>query len=169
MPTRRQLLALLAAAPALTLVACGSDRDTAATSCSPILLTDEHECALCGMTVVRYPGPKGQACLRDGRVLPFCSVQDLLAWSWQPESVPAIRTLFVHDLSRTGWDEPADDAWVEAQSAVYVMGHDRQGTMGHSPAPFSDPADAEAFAAHHGGRVMRFEELNWDNLRGKLG
>ncbi len=169
MPTRRQVLALLAALPTLTLVACGSDRESAATGCSPILLTDEHECALCGMTIVRFPGPKGQACLRDGRLLTFCSVQDMLAWSWQPESVPAIDTLFVHDLSRTGWDEPSDDAYMEAPDAVYVLGHDRRGAMGHSPASFSRRADAEAFAERHGGQVMELDQINWDNLRGNLG
>ncbi|OOG23702.1 NosL family protein [Thioalkalivibrio denitrificans] len=169
MPTRRQVLTLLAALPTLSLVACGGDRETAATACSPILLTDEHECALCGMTVVRFPGPKGQACLRDGRVLPFCSVQDLLAWSWQPESVPAIEKLYVHDLSHTGWDEPSDEAYMDAQAAVYVIGHDQQGAMGHSPAPFSQRADAEAFAERHGGRVMDLDQINWDNLRGNLG
>jgi copper chaperone NosL len=166
MPTRRQMLALLASLPALKLVGCGSDDTTVAEGCSPIRLTDEHECALCGMTVIRHPGPKGQACLRDGRVLPFCSVHDMLSWAWQPESAPNINALYVHDLSRTGWEEPSDDNYMEAEQAVYVVGHDQRGAMGHTPAPFSERADAEAFAAEHGGSLLAFDELDWDTFRG---
>lgn len=165
MTTRRRVLAMLAGAPALTLIACGGEQETATTGCSPIHLTDEHECALCGMTIVRYPGPKGQACLRDGTLLTFCSVHDLLAWAWQPESAPAIDSLHVHDLSSTGWDSPSDDAYIDARTAVYVVGHDRRGAMGHSPAPFSNESDARTFAEGHGGRLLTFSDLDFDSLR----
>ncbi len=169
MPTRRQMLTLLLALPALKLAGCDSREDAAADGCSPIVLNDEHECALCGMTVVRHPGPKGQACLRDGNILAFCSVQDLLSWAWQPESAPHIRMLYVHDLSRTGWDEPVDDVWMDASQAVYVVGHDLKGAMGHPPAPFSAEADAEDFASRHGGRLLAFDELDWETFRGNGG
>jgi copper chaperone NosL len=169
MPTRRRVLALLAGIPALTLTACGREQESAATGCSPIRLTDEHECALCGMTIVRFPGPKGQACLRDGNLLAFCSVHDLLAWAWQPESAPAIDSLHVHDLSRTGWDNPSDDAYMNARDAVYVVGHDQRGAMGHSPAPFSDTNDARDFAERHGGQLTAFADMDFDSLRGSGG
>jgi copper chaperone NosL len=165
MPTRRQFNTLLAGLPVLGLMACGGDRETAAAECSPILLTDAHECVLCGMTVVRFPGPKGQACLREGSILTFCSVHDLLAWGWQPESGPALGSLHVHDLSRTVWDQPSDDAYMDARAAVYVVGHDQRGAMGHSPAPFSRQVDAGDFAARHGGDLSTFEQLGWDSLR----
>ncbi|MCC5857917.1 MAG: nitrous oxide reductase accessory protein NosL [Ectothiorhodospiraceae bacterium] len=166
MPTRRNVLFLLAGLPALSLFGCGGDGGSAADACSPIRLTDDHDCALCGMTVIRHPGPKAQACLRDGRVLPFCSVHDMLSWAWQPESGPSIRVLYVHDLSLTGWNQPSDDAYVPAEEAVYVVGHDQRGAMGHSPAPFSDRGDAEAFAEAHGGDLLAYDELNWDTFRG---
>ena len=169
MPSRRQLLLFTAALPVVSLLGCGSEDETAAADCSPIELEDGHDCHLCGMTVVNHPGPKGQACLRDGRTLTFCSTRDLLSWAWQPESGPAIATLFVHDLSRTGWDEPSDDAWTDAEQAVYVVGHNRRGAMGHSPASFSEQADADAFVTDHGGRVLAFEELDWDTLREEAG
>ncbi len=166
MPTRRQLLALLASLPAVGLVGCGSDDAAVAENCSPIRLTDDHDCGLCGMTVIRHRGPKAQACLRDGRVLPFCSVHDMLSWAWQPESAPSINALYVHDLSNTGWDNPSDDHYMEAQQAVYVVGHDQRGAMGHTPAPFSQRDDAEAFASAHGGKLLAYDELDWDTFRG---
>ena len=164
MPTRRKVLMLLAGLPAATLVACG-EREQAAAACEPIRLTEDHDCALCGMTIVEYPGPKGQACLRDGRILTFCSTHDLLAWAWQPESGPSIQSLHVHDLSRTGWEEPSDETYMDAGEAVYVVGHDVRGAMGHSPAPFSAQTDARAFAEQHGGHLVAFADLDFESLR----
>lgn len=166
MAKRRDVLLLLAGLPVLSLVGCGGDGGAAADACSPAVLTDDHDCALCGMTVIRHPGPKAQACLRDERVLPFCSVHDMLSWAWQPESGPRIRELYVHDLSRTDWHQPADDAYMLAKDAVYVVGHDQRGAMGHSPAPFSSRTDAEVFAETYGGRLLAFDELNWETFRG---
>ena len=165
MPTRRHMLLFVAAVPAVGLLGCGSEDEITAADCAPAELNDGHECHLCGMTIVNHPGPKGQACLRDGRTLRFCSTRDLLSWAWQPESGPAIAALFVHDLSRTGWDEPSDDAWTGAKETVYVVGHDRRGAMGHTPASFSRRGDADAFTGEHGGRVLAFDELDWDTLR----
>lgn len=166
MTSRRKLLAMMAGLPVLALVGCSGEGEAVAQNCQPLLLTDEHDCALCGMTIIRFPGPKAQACLRDGRILPFCSVHDMLAWSWQPESRVAIQSLWVHDLSRTGWDEPDHDAWMPAEDAVYVVGHDQRGAMGHSPAPFSAQADARTFIEHHGGQLMALGDMNFDNFRG---
>ena len=168
MPKRRHVLLLFSALPAVSLLGCGSDEETAAADCAPEAIDDDRECELCGMTVVRHEGPKGQACLRDGRTLVFCSVHDMLSWAWQPESAPAIAALFVHDLSRTGWEEPGD-AWTKAEDAVYVVGHDRRAAMGHSPGPFSAHDDAEAFAREHGGRMVSFSEMDWDMLRDAAG
>ncbi|MCK8515835.1 nitrous oxide reductase accessory protein NosL [Methylonatrum kenyense] len=163
---RRQLLHLMAALPILGLAACRGGQETSSDDCSPLLLTEDHDCALCGMSVTHHTGPKGQACLRDGRVLPFCSVTDMLSWAWQPESANAVRGLRVHDLSRTDWDQPSEDAWMDAVEAVYVVGHGRRGAMGHSPAPFSSRADAERFASRHGGRLLAFDELDWEIHKG---
>ena len=166
MINRRQMLLLLDTVPVLKMVGCSGDGGNQAASCTPLILTDEHDCALCGMTIVNYPGPKAQACLRDGRILPFCSVHDMLSWAWQPESAPAISLLMVHDLSRTSWHEPADDAWMPAEDAIYVIGHDQPGAMGHSPAPFSSRPDAKAFSERHGGRLFAYADLNFENFRG---
>ncbi len=164
MATRRQIISALVSLPAVMLAGCGNGSGGSATACSPIRITDGHDCALCGMTITHHPGPKAQACMRDGRVLPFCSVEDMLSWSWQPESQPNIRALYVHDLSLTDWDGPADDAYIEADRALYVVGHERRGSMGRPPAPFSDRADAEAFIAEHGGKLMAYRDLGWESV-----
>ncbi len=163
MITRRKMLGMLAGIPALLVLGCEGNGERA--SCKAVQLHDEHDCALCGMTVVAHPGPKGQVCLRDGEILPFCSTGDLLSWAWQPESAPSIEQMYVHDLSLTGWDSPGDDAWMDAEEAWYVVGHERRGAMGKPPAPFSVREDAEAFAGEHGGRVYTYRDLDWDIIR----
>ncbi|QOC21920.1 nitrous oxide reductase accessory protein NosL [Wenzhouxiangella sp. AB-CW3] len=165
MTTRRQILQMLALLPAAGLIGCGQQAEVGHDHCRVLTLTDEHECTLCGMTIVRFPGPKGQACLRDGEMLPFCSTGDLISWAWQPESAPAIAALFMHDLSLTGWDDPSDEHWVRATEAWFVLGHDQRGAMGHAPAPFSVKQNAETFAGQHGGRIYTWDELDWDIMR----
>lgn len=164
MTTRREIIAFIGTLPILSLAGCGQGSDTAS-DCKPIVLADDRECALCGMTISNFPGPKGQACLDDDKTLGFCSTNDLFSWAWQPDSKPRIRALFVHDLSRTGWKEPSDEEWMDAGDALYVVGHDREGAMGRSPAPFSKRGDAEAFASEHGGKVLAFDELDRDSLK----
>ena len=164
MTTRRDVITFIGALPILSLAGCGQGENSAA-NCSPIVLADDRECALCGMTISNFPGPKGQACLDSDETLGFCSTNDLLSWSWQPESRPRIRALYVHDLSRTGWQKPSDESWMEASKGWYVTGHDQKGAMGHSPAPFSAKADAQTFASDHGGQLLTFEDLDWDALQ----
>ncbi|XOZ33032.1 nitrous oxide reductase accessory protein NosL [Halomonadaceae bacterium KBTZ08] len=165
MTTRRHVIACIGALPILSLVGCGQGETGA--SCQPVALSDTRECALCGMRISNFPGPKGQACVDDGQTLGFCSTNDLLSWAWQPDSKPRIQRLYVQDLSQTRWQSPSNDAWVDAREAVYVAGHDQEGAMGHSPAPFSDSKDAERFAAEHGGQLRRFKELDWDSLKAR--
>ncbi|MEQ6885472.1 nitrous oxide reductase accessory protein NosL [Salicola sp. Rm-C-2C1-2] len=163
MTTRRDIIAFLGALPILSLAGCGQG-DTGA-NCQSIALSDGHQCTLCGMTISSFPGPKGQACVDEGETLSFCSTNDLFSWAWQPDSKPRIGKLYVHDLSRTRWQSPSGEAWIEARNAVYVVGHKKEGAMGHSPAPFSNNKDAEQFAETHGGRILGFRELDWDALK----
>lgn len=168
MLTRRQTLQMMALLPAAGLIGCGRHDQIGHDHCQLLTLSDEHECSMCGMMIVRFPGPKGQACLRDGEILPFCSTGCMISWSWQPESRPHIAALYAHDLSLTGWDEPSDEHWVRTTEAWFVAGHDQRGAMGHAPAPFSIEVDAERFAANHGGRVFAWNELDWDIIRGNI-
>jgi len=71
MTTRREIIAFIGALPILSLAGCGQG-DTAA-NCQPIVLGDARACALCGMTINNFPGPKGQACLGGDETLGFCS------------------------------------------------------------------------------------------------
>ncbi len=163
MVKRRTLLVGLGAAPAVYLAGCGSDGPDAS-ACATQPLTDEHSCLVCGMTIVNFPGPKGQVCRRDQTMGMFCSTSDMFAWTLQPESKPATLRLYVHDMGVTDWENPSDDAYIDAHEAYYVIDHPKAGAMGPTLAAFGQRADAEAFAAEHDGRILRFDEVDFDVL-----
>lgn len=43
-----------------------------------------------------------------------------------------------------------------------MFGSKRLGSMGPTAASFSSEADAQAFAAQHGGKVLKFDEVKPD-------
>ncbi|MFP4560658.1 MAG: nitrous oxide reductase accessory protein NosL [Thiohalorhabdus sp.] len=125
-------------------------------------------CAVCGMTVVDYPGPKAQIFLQD-REGPehFCSTRDFFAYLLEEDGPRdhQIAGMYVHDMARVDWERPhaeKEAAWIPAREAHYVVGSDRRGAMGPTLAPFADRSQAEAFAAEHGGEIRRFGEIERD-------
>jgi len=159
MLTRRQFIIVVGGVSLLGLTGCGGEEE-ASVACAPEPIADGDECAVCGMFIAGFPGPKAQACLRDGRLLKFCSTSDLFVWLLQPDSLPQLRQAYVHDMGQTAWEAPADDAYIAADAAVYVTEQPLMGAMGPTIAAFGDAADAEAFMAEHGGRQLAFEEVD---------
>lgn len=150
---------------ALALAGCQPDSETS-TAASPQPIAKGEECHLCGMTIVGFPGPKGQVFVRDrGRPLNFCSTTDMLAWLLQPEAGAIMEKAWVHDMGATDWNHPADDAWTDASTAWYVAGHPLPGAMGATLASFRARGQAEAFAAkYEGAEVMPYGEITVDLL-----
>ena len=148
----------------LALAACGGE-DRAAAPAEPQPPDRSASCAVCGMTVVDYPGPKAQLFLKgeDGPKH-FCSTRDFFAYLLEEDSPRAhrIRAMFVHDMGRTEWDHPHDGSghWIPAREAFYVVGSHRRGAMGPTLAAFAERADAEAFAAEHGGEIQPFDAID---------
>jgi len=159
MLTRRKFIIVLGGVTLAGLAGCGGEEEVAA-ACEPRPFRDDDECAVCGMFIAHYPGPKAQACLRDGRLLTFCSTSDMFVWLLQPDSVPQLLKAFVHDMGVTDWDEPSDDAFIDAEVAVYVTEHPVMGAMGPTLASFGSEEDARAFMAEHEGRLLAYEEVD---------
>lgn len=154
----------LALAATLLLAACDGEQAGTAPA-EPAEPDRTASCAVCGMTVVDYPGPKAQLFLK-GETEPkhFCSTRDFFAYLQEEDSPRShrIRAMFVHDMGRTDWDRPhaGDSHWIPAREAFYVVGSDRRGAMGPTFASFARQADAEAFAAEHGGTLKRFDDID---------
>ncbi|TDR56883.1 copper chaperone NosL [Halomonas ventosae] len=163
----KKLLLPLLLIVALLLAACGDAEPEALAAAQPIEAGDS--CHVCGMLIGEHPGPKGEAFMEaQGEALKFCSTMDLFAFLRQPENETQVSHAYVHDVAAASWATPDDEAFVLASEAIYVVGHDRRGAMGHTLASFGDEADAKAFREAHGGELVGFDEIDLD-LLGRLG
>jgi copper chaperone NosL len=158
--TKSLLLAVLLSA--LALAACGQS-DTRGTL-EPVAITGATYCALDGMLLADYPGPKAQI-QYAGREEPdfFCDTVEMFHIYLNPEIVQPVRGLYVQDMGSTDWDDPRDH-WIDARSAFYVLGSSRRGAMGPTLASFADEAAAQRFAGEFGGQVLGFEQVTPDQV-----
>ena len=155
------LAALLLAGP----VACKQKQDAALPK--PQEMSADAQAQFCGMSLAEHPGPKGQLFVR-GQDKPFwfASVRDTFAFTMLPEMPKTIAAIYVNDMGRAhDWAAPEPGTWVEARSAVYVIGSRRRAGMDTDEAvPFADPAAARQFAAENGGRVVSYADMPRDYI-----
>lgn len=119
-------------------------------------------CALDGMLLADFPGPKAQMHYA-GQDAPdfFCDTVEMFHLYLNPEQVRAVRALYVQDMGAAAWDEPQGH-WIDAKQAFYVVGSSRHGSMGPTIASFAKAADAEKFASEYGGKVYPFAGITAD-------
>lgn len=143
---------------ALVLAACGPSE----TASGPAEISDSTACALDGMTLVDYPGPKAQIhYVGDQEPLFFCDTIEMFSLYLKPEQIKKIKALYVQDMSKTQWDDPKG-AWMDARKAFYVVGSKKQGSMGPTIGSFAERQDAETFAKENGGSVHPFADITSD-------
>lgn len=157
----RLAAALLPLFAAALLSACGQPADQASAS---LVVEIDHStaCALDGMLLADYPGPKAQIHY-EGRAEPdfFCDTVEMFSLYLKPEQVRGVRALYVQDMGKADWNEPRGH-WIDAKSAWYVHGSKRKGSMGPTIASFAGEADAQKFVAEYGGKVYRFDAITPD-------
>lgn len=153
---RTLMLAVLTTA----LAACGPSETS--TTVVPHEIGPGTSCALDGMLLADYPGPKAQIHYA-GQADPdfFCDTVEMFNVYLNPEQVRAVRGLFVQDMGQADWDAPRDH-WIEAKTAYYVHGSKRRGSMGPTIGSFAQEADAMKFSAEYGGKVYRFADITPD-------
>lgn len=123
------------------------------------------ECHLCGMIIINYPGPKGESFQASSdSAMKFCSTRDLFSFLLQPENTRHAKEIYVHDMSKTPWQKPEDQYFIDAREAWYVVGSSQTGAMGQTLASFGKMDDAKAFSKEFGGEVYPFEEITLDIL-----
>ncbi|RSZ56364.1 nitrous oxide reductase accessory protein NosL [Massilia atriviolacea] len=146
---------LLAALAAASLLAACSEPALSASAQEPVADT---ACALDGMVLLDFPGPKAQIQYAEGKADFYCDLMELFTVVLQPEHRRRIAGVFVQDMGKTAWDKPSG-AWIAARDALYVVGSKKQGSMGPTFASFSDPAQAAAFAKTEGGKVLPYSQI----------
>lgn len=115
-------------------------------------------CSLDGMTLSDYPGPKGQIRYVDGKVDYFCDTVEVLSELLAPEQVRSLAGAYVQDMAQADWSKPKG-YWIEAKSAFYVAGSQREGSMGPTLASFAARGAAEKFVSEQGGKIYTFKEI----------
>ena len=162
--TRRRALgmaAFTALATSSLLAGCG-DKAAEQQSLAPVEIDRSTSCELDGMLLSDYPGPKAQIHYA-GQEKPsfFCDTIELFNTLLAGEQVRAVRAVYVQDMGKADWNEPKGH-WLDAKTAVYVLGSKRHGSMGPTIASFAQEADAAKFAGEHGGKVLRFADIKLD-------
>jgi copper chaperone NosL len=151
--------ALLSAMALATLMACQPAADSTVT---PVEIGDATSCALDGMLLADYPGPKAQIHFANQNEPEFfCDTIEMFSVLLNPEQVRKVTGVFVQDMGATDWTSPKG-AWIDARKAFYVMGSSKKGSMGPTYASFADKGAAEKFAAEHGGHLMLFSDFKPD-------
>ncbi len=130
---------------------------------SPVTLTKDHACKICGMILVEYPGPKAQIHYKKGASETFCGTPHMFMATLHPERPRNISAMYVHDMGKADWDHPKNE-WIDAKTAYYVLGGDKKGPMGEPLVPFSELKGAESYVNEHGGRTIRFDDITMDML-----
>ncbi|WP_414691127.1 nitrous oxide reductase accessory protein NosL [Noviherbaspirillum sp.] len=122
---------------------------------------DDTACSLDGMILKDYAGPKAQIHYTEGQPDFFCDLMELFGVVLTPEQKRAVAAIYVQDMGKTDWDHPQGN-WIDAKTAVYVVGSKKHGSMGPTFGSFSNEQDATAFAQKEGGKVLRFEQITTD-------
>ncbi|WP_159990447.1 nitrous oxide reductase accessory protein NosL [Pelistega ratti] len=119
----------------------------------------------CSMNLDEHIGPKAQLFIKSRMDKPywFSTVKQMFVFRVLPEEPKDIVAIYVTDMSNvTDWSNPtADENWIDAYQAYYVIKSNFIGGMGTEDAlPFSDLSKAQAFVAKNGGEIKKLDELD---------
>ena len=115
-------------------------------------------CALDGMVLKDFPGPKAQVQYAEGKADYYCDLMELFAVLLAPEHKRKIAAVFVQDIGKTDWAKPSGH-WIAAKDALFVVGSKKKGSMGPTFGAFSSAQDAAAFVQKEGGKVVPFDQV----------
>lgn len=149
----RWLLAVAFASGVWMLAGCGEDIKPA-----PQEITTGTSCALDGMLLLDYPGPKAQIHYDQGPPDFFCDTMEMFAIYTQPEERKRILAVYAQDMGKADWTKPQGH-WIDAKTGFYVANSRRMGSMGPTLASFAREEDAREFVKQYGGEVFRFEQV----------
>ena len=134
---------------------------------SPVELTREDSCSLCGMIPVNFPGAKAQIHYENGLIDQFCGTLDFFTYYLSPGGPTRITAIYVNDMGKADHERPVGH-WIDGRKAFFVFGGDVMGVMGEALVPFVSEDDADAYVQKHGGSVVKFDEVTLEMLKPKM-
>ena len=121
-------------------------------------VSPDIRCSVCGMFVAKYPNWLTTIHYDDlKKVRFFDGVKDMMVFYFDPEQYNGppreeIKDILVKDYYSL--------QWLSAKEALYVIGSDVYGPMGHELIPFSSRDGAENFMKdHHGKEILTFDKI----------
>jgi copper chaperone NosL len=115
-------------------------------------------CPVCGMLVAKYPHWVATIVYQDGHAHFFDGAKDMFKfWFDPPKYAPNHSRAMIAQMAVTDYYNLQS---IDAKSALYVIGSDVLGPMGHEFVPLASLADAEEFMKEHKGkRILRFDQV----------
>lgn len=165
-PDRRRVLAgLLATASAITV---GFPPRAARAEAPTVALPPpgpRDTCPVCGMFVAKYPEWIATLLWDDGEAVHFDGAKDFFKYLEDLEKYAPGRS--AEQIRAMGVTEYYGLALIDAAAALYVIGSDVYGPMGHELVPLANDADAADFLKdHRGKRLVTFGEVDMPMLTG---
>jgi nitrous oxide reductase accessory protein NosL len=115
-------------------------------------------CPVCGMLVSKYPNWAATVVWKNGRAQHLDGAKDMFKYLQALPKYASGRNR--QDIELIFVTEFYNLEKIDARKALYVMGSDVMGPMGHELVPFATGADAEDFLKEHKGeRILRFDEV----------
>jgi nitrous oxide reductase accessory protein NosL len=115
-------------------------------------------CPVCGMFVAKYPYWIATIRFRDGHLEHFDGAKDL--WKYLLDMSRWARGRTREQIETIGVTSYYDGEMIDATTAVYVVGSDVYGPMGHELVPHPVEADAKEFITDHKGkRALRVDGI----------
>jgi len=148
--------------PALLLLSILCSAGNAGQEIRPGRLT---KCPVCGMFVARYPDWLAMLEFADGSTAWFDGPKDLLTYYFSPGKYSP--TEKPREITRGRVTEYYGFRPLDMKEAYYVAGSDVYGPMGKELVPFADPdAAAEFMRDHKGEKILRFDEISLEIVKG---
>lgn len=115
-------------------------------------------CPVCGMLVSKYQNWAATVLYMDGHAHHFDGAKDLFKYLQDlPKYAPGHRTDDMRSIAVTDFYNLDK---IDAKKALYVLGSDVLGPMGHELVPLATRADADDFMKDHKGkRVLGFDQV----------
>jgi len=115
-------------------------------------------CPVCGMLTAKYPNWVATIVYKDGHAHHFDGAKDLLKFWFDPPKYAAGHSR--EQMARIAVTDYYNLQRINAKTALYVIGSDVLGPMGHEFVPLASEEEAADFLKEHKGvRVLRFEEV----------
>ncbi len=122
-------------------------------------------CPVCGMFVAKYPDWIATVLFKDGYADHFDGAKDMFKYLANMKKYGQNRPS--EDIAQIGVTDYYTTERIDAYSAVYVIGSDVLGPMGHELVPHNSKADAQEFSAdHEAKRSVMFRDVSQNILAG---